>query len=111
MGGTAHQDYRLGSPAPCGPGYTGLVPCLGERRNKALQKPKPYSEPKAFGDLCAMDHGFAAHELSRGLCGETACVAFRGRLTDYIACAGVHEKATEHVVHFLTQLKHPRENV
>ena len=82
-----------------------------KKRNKAPQKLKPYSEPKAFGGLCTMDHWFAADELSRGLYGETACVTFRDRFTDYIACAGVHEKATEHVVHFLTQLKHPRESM
>ena len=56
-----------------------------------------------------MDHWFASNELSRGLYGESACVTFRDRYTDYIACVGTHDKSAESVARFLCNLVHPSE--
>ena len=69
-----------------------------KKANKAYRKLKPYDEPKSLGGLCTMNHWFASSELSRGLYGESACVTFRDRCADYIACVGTHDKGAESAV-------------
>ena len=73
-----------------------------KKTNKGLHVIRPYSNPTSFGGLCTMDHWFVAKgEGSRGLHGETACVTFRDRFTNYLGAKACFDKSTASVCNFL----------
>ena len=56
-----------------------------------------------------MEQWFALDELSKGLYGETACIALRDRYAGYLAAQGTRDKSAESVVGFLVQVRAPTE--
>ena len=84
---------------------------LRQQKHQGNRVLRPRSEPMAFVDLTAMDHWFAADELSKGLRGETACVTFRDRYANSPCASGVCDKSSAHVCIFLLHLKVPREKL